>query len=434
MQILIIGPNGPDETVLTDRLSSIEGQIRYTGDAQGMRRLIAVRVPDLFVLDAKKLGIELHRMIVAIKQDQPVVPIVVFSDNASVDQVVSSMRAGAAEYILESDSQEKFIQRIEALLETDTENKTGLIAEDTAMKATLALAARVANSEASVLISGESGTGKEVLARYIHENSSRHKGPMVAINCAAIPENMLEAVLFGHEKGAFTGAIESRAGKFEQANGGTILLDEISEMPLSLQAKLLRVLQEKEVERIGGKKTMSLDVRVLATTNKNLREAVTAKEFREDLYFRLNVFPVHLPPLRERPDDIVPLAKQFILRHGQVGQPRSIDRSAQQVLLEHSWAGNVRELENVIQRALIVANGKQIELNDLMFDDQPSKVQEEGGSKLGQEMWGHESAMILETLRTCAGSRKKTAEKLGISPRTLRYKLSKLREAGVALP
>jgi len=327
------------------------------------------------------------------------------------------------------------------------------------------LARRVAASDCTVLIAGESGTGKEVLARFIHRNSPRAARAFIAVNCAAIPENMLEAMLFGYEKGAFTGAHASHAGKFEQAQGGTLLLDEITEMPLSLQAKLLRVLQEREVERLGGRLPVSLDVRVLATTNRNLRAEVAAGRFREDLYYRLNVFPLSTAPLRERRDDVLPLAMRLLTSRCRPGERiPALSADAAQVLLTYPWPGNVRELDNVMQRALILANGPVI---------QPEHIQLEGGaglwalgsgqkeelseaaaetllngqakalplaraqspepSALSDSLSAAERDLILEALRLDDGNRQLAAKRLGISPRTLRYKLAKLRDAGVEI-
>jgi len=316
-----------------------------------------------------------------------------------------------------------------------------LVVEDLRSRDLLELARRVARSNATVMIGGESGTGKEVFARFIHRQSACRAGPFVAINCAAIPDNMLEAVLFGHEKGAFTGAHQSAPGKFEMAQGGTLLLDEISEMSLSLQAKLLRVLQEREVERVGGRKLIPLDVRVLATTNRNLREEVAAGRFREDLYYRLNVFPLLIPPLRERQRDLLPLARFLLQRHC-AAQALDIPRLspvAEQQLLYHDWPGNVRELDNVMQRALILCDGSMIGPDDLNFEaTSPRQTQETrdgtGPRRLSDDLRSVEEQMILDALASGCGSRKDAAERLGISQRTLRYKIARLREAGVAIP
>nr|WP_298719781.1 sigma-54 dependent transcriptional regulator [uncultured Steroidobacter sp.] len=325
------------------------------------------------------------------------------------------------------------------------------------------LARRVAASDCTVLIAGESGTGKEVLARFIHRHSPRANRAFVAVNCAAIPENMLEAILFGYEKGSFTGAHASHAGKFEQAQGGTLLLDEVTEMPLGLQAKLLRVLQEREVERLGGRSSISLDVRVLATTNRNLRAEVAAGRFREDLYYRLNVFPLQTSPLRERRDDVLPLAMRLLTARCRAGERiPALSADAAHMLLLYPWPGNVRELDNVMQRALILANGSvihpehihlEIEGLDALpaalaaanqtvrdFVAAPQRSTEtsrkngtaEGG--LSDSLSSAERDLILDALRSDNGNRQAAAKRLGISPRTLRYKLQRLREAGFVVP
>jgi two-component system response regulator FlrC len=327
------------------------------------------------------------------------------------------------------------------------------------------LARRVAASDCTVLIVGESGTGKEVLARFIHRCSPRGRQPFIAVNCAAIPENMLEAMLFGYERGAFTGAHAAHPGKFEQAQGGTLLLDEITEMPLGLQAKLLRVLQEREVERLGGRTPIALDVRVLATTNRRLREDVAAGRFREDLYYRLNVFPLAIAPLRVRRDDVLPLAMQLLSGRCRPGEPiPALGADAAHLLLTYPWPGNVRELDNLLQRALILVNGPVIHKEHVQFE-----LANEGGapepatlvvrtavldtgstgsfaavivnsngaaaaSSLARSLDETERDLILDALRTGQGSRREVAERLGISQRTLRYKLARLREAGVDVP
>lgn len=308
------------------------------------------------------------------------------------------------------------------------------IAEDPRMQQLLRLAERVAASNATVMLGGKSGTGKEVFARYIHARSARAEGPFVALNCAAIPDNMLEAILFGYEKGAFTGAYSQAPGKFEQAQGGTLLLDEVSEMSLDLQAKLLRVLQEREVERLGGRRLIALDVRVLATSNRILREEVSAGRFREDLFYRLNVFPITLPMLKDRPGDILPLARHLLKRYGGEAAPE-LDDAAQQALLAHDWPGNVRELENLVQRALILADGDTIGVQQLMFEGEPGQmplVVSEGA--LNDGLRDVEAQIIIETLKEQGGSRKKAAAYLGISPRTLRYKMARMRETGLEIP
>jgi two-component system response regulator FlrC len=283
------------------------------------------------------------------------------------------------------------------------------------------------------MISGESGSGKEVFAQYVHQHSRRVGHPFIAINCAAIPENMLEAVLFGYEKGAFTGASTCHAGKFEQAQGGTLLLDEVSEMDIGLQAKLLRVLQEKEVERIGGRRLVPLDVRVLATTNRDLKSYVQEQKFREDLYYRLNVFPLRIPPLRERKGDILPLANLAIRKHSPAGRVApTLSADAEARLLAHDWPGNVRELENVVQRSLILSSGNTIDAGSLALEglEHHGVVLPEPTVVLHDDLKRREYELILEALRAQDGNRTATARQLGISPRTLRYKLARMREDG----
>jgi len=309
------------------------------------------------------------------------------------------------------------------------------------------LARRVALSDCTVLVVGESGTGKEILARYIHRRSPRAGRPFVAVNCAAIPESMLEAILFGYERGSFTGAHAAHPGKFEQAQGGTLLLDEVTEMPLGLQAKLLRVLQEREVERLGGRTPVSLDVRVIATTNRRLREEVAAGRFREDLYYRLNVFPLAIAPLRLRRDDVLPLAMQLLTARCRPGEPiPALSAEAAHLLLTCDWPGNVRELDNLLQRALILVNGPVIRPEHIQFELANEALQATGDApaalssrqdairSLAGSLVEAERDLILDALRTHQGSRREAAERLGISPRTLRYKLARLREAGIDVP
>ena len=321
------------------------------------------------------------------------------------------------------------------------------------------LARRVASSNCTVLITGESGTGKEVLARYIHRHSPRASGGFVAVNCAAIPDNMLEALLFGWERGAFTGANAAHPGKFEQSQGGTLLLDEITEIPLGLQAKLLRVLQEREVERLGARSAISLDVRVIATSNRRLREEVAAGRFREDLYYRLNVFPLAPVPLRQRREDVIPLAMRLIAQHSRMGgRIPALDAEAAQRLLTYAWPGNVRELDNVMQRALVLCDGELIRSQHIVFEPSSGEVADAampasapvrgalassasasplammkvpaGSGVLSDSLAQAEYRLILEVLRTYS-TREQAAAHLGISARTLRYKLARMRAAGL---
>lgn len=371
------------------------------------------------------------------------IPVLLMTAYATIDDAVTAMRDGATDYLSKPFSPEVLLNLVGRYAPAQkVESRTPIVADPVSTQL-LQLAQKVAKADATVMVLGPSGSGKEVLARYIHDQSNRAEAPFIAINCAAIPENMLEATLFGYEKGAFTGALQACPGKFEQAQGGSILLDEITEMDLALQAKLLRVLQEKEVERLGSRKTVALDVRVIATSNRDLRQAVERGEFREDLYYRLNVFPLMWQPLAKRMGDIVPLAEHLIERHGRdiKSTVPLLTASARSKLLQHSWPGNVRELENVIQRALILCDGQYIDASDLMIEVDTGPVvpddllqPSDDSSKLGSELRQQEHQIILDTLQSCNGRRKEVAERLGISPRTLRYKLAKMREVGIDVP
>lgn len=397
---------------------------------------------DLVVSDIQMGAMNGLALLRSIKQKFPNMPTLLMTAYATIDDAVQAMRDGATDYLSKPFSPEVLLNLVSRYAPAQQVESRDPIAADPISKNLLNIAKKVAVSDATVMVLGPSGSGKEVLARYIHDQSSRHEQPFIAINCAAIPENMLEATLFGYEKGAFTGALQACPGKFEQAQSGSLLLDEITEMDLALQAKLLRVLQEKEVERLGGRKTISLNVRVIATSNRDLKEAVESGKFREDLYYRLNVFPLMWHPLDKRAGDIVPLAEHLIDRHYSGNGPMPIlSASARSKLLQHPWPGNVRELENVIQRALILTDGNSIEASDLMIEIETGSASstetpqaEVDDSKLGNELRHQEHQIILDTLQSCNGRRKDVAERLGISPRTLRYKLARMREVGIELP
>ncbi|MBF0176011.1 MAG: sigma-54-dependent Fis family transcriptional regulator [Magnetococcales bacterium] len=367
-------------------------------------------------------------------------PILVASTKGSVNEAQSAIALGAADYLLLPIDDIAFQETLNRFANQYFDPELGrgrrLISADPGMKKLLNQVRRVAPSKATVLIQGESGTGKELIARYVHQVSDRHKDPFVAINCAALPENLLESELFGHVKGAFTGAVTDRKGKFQQANGGTILLDEISEMSLNLQAKLLRVLQEGEVDPVGSRGTVKIDVRVIASTNRDLKAWSTQQKFREDLFYRLNVFPIVMPALRERKTDIPLLAEHFRQRFiTELGRNEiSFSPVAIDVLQAYHWPGNVRELENIIQRALLVAEGKEILPADLMIE--PSLAEEVGTlpatesnedrirMPVGTTVREMEEILIRRTLNEVAGNRTRAAEILGISIRTLRNKLN----------
>ena len=410
---------------------------------QGLLELSNTQV-DLVISDiqlGRLSGLDLLR---SIKQKYPQMPVLLMTAFGTIDDAVKAMRDGATDYLSKPFAPQVLLNLVDRYAPLQKVESTDPVVGDPSSIELLTLARKVAASEATVMVMGPSGSGKEVISRYIHDHSPRKHKPFIAINCAAIPENMLEATLFGYDKGAFTGAVQASQGKFEQAQGGTLLLDEITEMDLSLQAKILRVLQEKEVERLGSRKTIDLDVRVVATSNRDLQQAVQAGQFREDLYYRLNVFPLQWLPLAQRPGDIIPLAEHLIQKHISTGMPAvKLNASARHKLTQHRWQGNVRELENVIQRALILCEGNVIDSHDLMLESDtqimPRQVvsieQEDSNSALlGSELQHQEHQIILDTLEQCRGKRKDVAEKLGISPRTLRYKLAKMREVGIELP
>ena len=398
---------------------------------------------DVVVSDVQMGPMDGSALLRNIKKHHPQLPVILMTAYGTIQKAVEAMHDGAADYIVKPFEIDALVGIIERYSAAVIENQSGLIAEDQRTRHLIELAKRVAETDATVMISGESGTGKEVFARYIHNNSRRSQGPFVAINCAAIPENMLEALLFGYEKGAFTGAYQASAGKFEQANGGTLLLDEISEMDLGLQAKLLRVLQEREVERLGGRKIIPLDVRVLATSNRVMRDEVDVGRFREDLYYRLHVFPINIPPLRERNSDILPLSNFLLQRHADGKVVPELTADAQALLLEYAWPGNIRELDNVMQRAMILRHGNKILPEDLCFE--PSRDARSvnhvnvvelsaQANDLGDELKKKEQLLIIEALQAGHGNRKHAAMKLGISERTLRYKLARMRDEGVNIP
>ena len=401
---------------------------------------------DMVISDVNMGGMDGHQLLDEIKKLYPFLPVLLITAYASIDRSVRAIQAGAVDYLVKPFDPSTLIDLVSRYTEGQLLDSDGPVIASQISRDLFQMAKRVAMTDSTVLISGESGTGKEVIARYIHRHSTRKAEPFIAINCAAIPESMLEATLFGHEKGAFTGAHQSAPGKFEQANGGTLLLDEVSEMDLSLQAKLLRVLQEREVERVGGRKVIALDVRIIATTNRDLKYCVTEGSFREDLFYRLSVFPIRWPALRERLDDVIPLAEYLLLQHAKkMGRGQlNFAKEAEQCLLAYAWPGNVRELDNIVQRALILQPGDTIYANDLLFDqsaqpliDKVSTVNpsqaEASVVNYSADLKQREYEIIVDALNEASGSKKQAAEKLGISPRTLRYKMAKMREDGVVV-
>ena len=410
-------------------------------------RLLDGQPVSLVVSDVRMMPMDGIALLKEIRSRHAHLPVVLMTAYADVDRAVEAMRSGACDFLLKPFEPKALLEHVARYRLPESMDDDRVVACDPASRNLFALAARVAQTDTTVLLTGESGVGKEVVARYIHNHSARRSGPFVAINCAAIPDSLLEATLFGYEKGAFTGAQQAQAGKFEQAQNGTLLLDEVTEMPLGLQAKLLRVLQEREVERVGGKRPVALDIRLIATSNRDMAEAVAKGVLREDVYYRLNVFPLLIPALRQRPDDIVPLATHFLVEHG-ARSGRSglrLAPSAEEALRRYAWPGNVRELENAMQRAVIFAAGDTVEADALhlvtppVFKATPDVVPEIApvvaslpldGTRTNN-MRDLEREHILETLAAVGGSRKLAGERLGMSERTLRHKLKQYREAGL---
>jgi two-component system response regulator FlrC len=444
--VLVVEDDAALLAALLDTLQAAGISARGAASVAEAEPLIAASDVALIISDVHMPGPdEGHRLLASVRRQRPELPVVLMTAHATVTQAVAAMREGATDYIVKPFDAQSLIDMARRLLAARIV-PGDLVAADGQSKRLLHLARRMAETDATVLITGESGTGKEVYARFIRDNSARSGMPFVAINCAAIPENMLEATLFGYEKGAFTGALTAHPGKFEQAQGGTLLLDEISEMDLSLQAKLLRVLQEREVERLGGTKTISLDVRVIATSNRDLPEEAAAGRFRADLFYRLDVMSLRLPALRERRGDILPLARRAIQTCARSGAPAlSLSRDAEEKLWCHDWPGNARELTNIIQRAVWLASGGEI--TAAAIDIGPTRSPAIGAPSmpeeahrapaepsLGGDLKERERELIFATLALTAGSRKLAAQRLGISPRTLRHKLQQLKAAGVAVP
>ncbi|HEY0802283.1 MAG TPA: sigma-54 dependent transcriptional regulator [Steroidobacteraceae bacterium] len=448
--VLVVEDDAALREALLDTLSAAGLATLAASDAAGALQLLSSEDIGLVISDVHMPGADGYELLSSIKRLHPYLPVVLMTAYGTVAQAVAAMREGATDYIVKPfDAQALIGMAQRQLAARVTPNE--LIAVDPESKRLVDLARKIAENDATVLITGESGTGKEVYARFIRDNSMRVDKPFIAINCAAIPENMLEASLFGHEKGAFTGALAAHAGKFEQAQGGTLLLDEISEMDLGLQAKILRVLQEREVERLGSTRTISLNVRVIATSNRDLPEEVRAARFRADLYYRLNVMSLRLAALRERRGDILPLARRAMLACARAGQAAlSLSVEAEQKLMGYDWPGNARELNNIVQRAAWLAAGGIINAADLdtgvasgtpmqatpvrgepAQTVQPIAAQDLG---LGRDLKDRERELILATLRVTGGNRKLTAARLGISPRTLRHKLQQFKAAGISVP
>lgn len=410
-----------------------------------MASLRAGRGADLLLADVMA---DIPGLLAALEAERIHIPVVACGTETNAAAAVNAIRAGAKEYIpLPPDA-----ELIAAIIQAVAQENSDFVHRDPAMAKLVKLADQIAPSDASVLITGESGTGKEVIAKYVHAHSKRAAKPFISINCAAIPDNLLESELFGHEKGAFTGAVGRRIGKFEEANGGTLLLDEISEMDVRLQAKLLRAIQERVIDRVGGTKPVPVDIRILATSNRDLTQSVKDGHFREDLLFRLNVVNLKIPALRERPGDIAVLAEHFIKKYAQANgvDERPLSQEAREELLRAPWPGNVRELENTLHRAVLLATEDEIDVQSIRLPDgtglaeaaeanniaaQAAQTAETAArAMVGRTVADVEKELILDTLDHCLGNRTHASNILGISIRTLRNKLNQYAQDGEAIP
>jgi two-component system response regulator FlrC len=445
MRLLIVGSLGGQLTTATkiamDRGASVT---HASGNEQALAVLRSGRGADLIMID---VALDIRDLVTRLDAERIHVPIVACGVSNDARAAVRAIHAGAKEYIpLPPDP-----DLIAAVLAAVTDDTREMIYRDEAMARVVKLAQQIAGSDASVLITGESGTGKEVLARFVHARSQRAKKPFISVNCAALPETLLESELFGHEKGAFTGALARRIGKFEEANGGTLLLDEISEMDVRLQSKLLRAIQERVIDRVGGSRPVPVDIRIIATSNRNLAQAVRENAFREDLLFRLNVVNLKIPPLRERPGDIAELTQHFIQKYSAANgvSPRTLSADAKRALVTNPWRGNVRELENTVHRAVLLATGPEIDADAILSPD-GSRLDSGHGlgavahaamaaeqvtrNLVGRTVAEVERDLILETLKHCLGNRTHAANILGISIRTLRNKLNEYAGDGTEIP
>jgi DNA-binding NtrC family response regulator len=446
MRLLIVGTLKGQLTLATKYAMDKGASVTHATDAeQALAVLRSGRGADLLMVD---VALDIAGIVARLQTEHIHAPIVACGTDNNTRAAVAAIHAGAKEYIpLPPDP-----EMIGAILAAVADDARDLVFRDEAMNHVVKLAQQIAGSDASVLITGESGTGKEVLARFVHNRSNRAKKPFISVNCAAIPESLMESELFGHEKGAFTGAVARRIGKFEEASGGTLLLDEISEMDVRLQAKLLRAIQERVIDRVGGTKPVPVDIRIIATSNRNLVEAARTGAFREDLLFRLNVVNLKIPPLRERPADVLELASFFVKKYSEAnGLPvRALSAEARRMLSLNRWPGNVRELENTIHRAVLLTSGEEISVDGLVTPegtrlDQASTAspavqhaalaaEQVTRALVGRTVADVERDLILETLKHCLGNRTHAANILGISIRTLRNKLNEYASDGVPVP
>ena len=445
MRLLIVGTLNGQLTTATKIAMDNGATVTHAADiAQALAVLRSGRGADLLMVD---VAIDIRSLVMGLEAEHIHAPIVACGTATDARAAVAAIHAGAKEYIpLPPDA-----ELIAAVLAAVADDTRELIYRDDAMARVVKLALQVAASDASVLITGDSGTGKEVLARYVHARSGRARKPLICVNCAAIPESLVESELFGHEKGAFTGAVARRVGKFEEANGGTLLLDEITEIEVRLQAKLLRAIQERVIDRVGGTRPVPIDIRIIATSNRNLVEAVRDGTFREDLLFRLNVVNLKIPPLRERPADVIELADYFIKKYAAAnGVPaRPLSQDARRTLTLDYWPGNVRELENTMHRAVLMARGDEIGPEAILTPDGTRIDQQRSAPAVAHAAFAAEQVsrglvgrtvaqverdLILETLKHCLGNRTHAANVLGISIRTLRNKLNEYSADGVPVP
>lgn len=425
-QILIVDDDRQMRLALTEAISRLGYEAVLSENGKDALEKLQRMNFSMIITDMKMPAMNGLELLKEVRRVSCRMPILIITAFGTVENAVHAMKEGAVDYLIKPFSLETLKKVIDGIIHKQVCRKQ-IITVNSNMQDILKLAENLAMSDITVLIYGESGTGKEVVARYIHANSNRKNSPFIAVNCAAIPDNLLESELFGYEKGAFTGAIEKKQGKFEAANSGTILLDEIGEMSVILQSKLLRVLQEKEIDRVGGKKPIPVDARVIATTNKDLHKQCMEGRFREDLYYRLNVFPLKLLPLRERPEDIPVLASHFseIFSASFGKNIEGFTAEAMEILKMHQWRGNVRELENIVQRAVFMCRESKIGVNDLLLEDANNKKTASGKLK------DVEKELILQTLNGVGGNKTKAAKILGVSVRTIR---NKLHEYGLEYP
>ncbi len=455
-KILVVDDDNLSRQFLVEAVKSLGFQVAIARDGNEGFEQARNTNPDIVLTDLRMPGSDGLQLVERLKNEMPGLPVVVITAHGTVETAVQAMRRGAVDFLMKpctADTLQLVLRRIERTSKLERENEylrqevlgagSRTIAESPAMQETVRAAQRIAKSKGTVLVTGESGTGKERIAQMIHQESNRAGAPFVRVNCAALSENLLESELFGHEKGAFTGAIKSREGRFELADGGTLLLDEIGEISPALQAKLLRVLEEEEFERVGGTATIKVDVRVIATTNRDLAAEVKAGRFREDLYYRLHVLPIHVSPLRERAKDVLPLARHFLTHFArtQGTNELTLSTAAEQKLLQWTWPGNVRELENVLQRAVVLTQGTTIEPTDIAFGAATGPVGVlQGGldsipaalpSLANRPLADIEREAILETLASTGGNKTEAARRMGVSARTLSNKMKLWRQLGL---